>query len=643
MATNKYFKCPYCDKKFTREDMVIHLDKKHSNLLPEGFTPLRMTFHIVNRKDVKYRRPCRVCKNPTEWDENKGRYNFLCGSERCHDEYVKIMYKTMGEKAGINRQTKTAEGLEKMLANRRISGKYKFTDGKIVAYTGTYEKKALEFFDLVMNIKSDDLMVPGPPLRYRLDDKEHIYIPDMYYIPYDLIIEVKTGGDRPNNNPQWKETRRKQLAKEEYIIKHTDYNYIRLTDNNFSQILSVFADLKMSTMEENTSRIIHVNESSNLLENTPAGSIAPMVGMDDVIIVNYLKKNTFDTEPKIAISDNITFDNLFALDKDNIFKNVGKEFLEDCDYSTYILKNGKVKANKLSDKLDSMIESYEIYRTLFGHDKLTNDQIMFENGIEQYNDFYHTVEENNKRLYEFVNSDDKKVVTDIADDSRIPELYNRKTIVFDFGKVLIDCYSRDLLYTMGYDKNDVDYLVELICVNIDKHISQEASYEEHLSYFKKICAQKYIKDADDIYKIITTSVRPYYYTEFLLKLLKEKGYRLYYLSNWDQLSFEMAVENGVFDFIKYFDGGIISYQEGTEKPNRDIYELLIHRYNLEPQDMIFFDDRIENITAANEFGIAGILFNDKETPNKIIYSLKSEEIPKLNELYKEVGEINGSK
>lgn len=277
MAVNRYYSCPYCNKKFTKENLPAHLEKNHIDELPEEFTPLRMTFHIVNNKPVTYRRPCRICKQGTDWDENKGRYNFLCNKKSCHDAWVEQMKKIMGDKMGINRQTSTPEGLEKMLANRKISGKYKFQDGSEKVYTGSYEKKALEFLDKVMNIKSEDLMCPGPILKYSFlspnapkekpaDDKTdyneyHIYIPDMYYIPYNLLIEVKDGGNRPNKNESLAATRKRQIAKEKFIIENTDYNYLRLTDNDFSQLLSVFADLKIHLIESNNERVIHVNEA----------------------------------------------------------------------------------------------------------------------------------------------------------------------------------------------------------------------------------------------------------------------------------------------------------------------------------------------------------------------------------------------
>ena len=38
-----------------------------------------------------------------------------------------------------------------MLANRSISGKYKFQDGTIRTYVGSYEHKFLEFMDKFLN------------------------------------------------------------------------------------------------------------------------------------------------------------------------------------------------------------------------------------------------------------------------------------------------------------------------------------------------------------------------------------------------------------------------------------------------------------------------------------------------------------
>lgn len=268
MSTPRKYSCPWCKRSRTRDQLPGHIERNHMDMLPEGFTPLRATFHIVNKKPWDYTRPCRICGGATDWDEHKGRYNFLCNKKSCHDAWVQHMHEMMGDKEGSNRPTATKEGLEKMLAARKISGKYKFKDGGEKSYVGSYEKETLKFMDQVLEVKSEDVMTPGPVLEYQYEGKKHYYIPDIMYIPYNLIIEVKDGGKNPNNNKAMSEVRKRSLAKEKFIIDHTDYNYLKLTDKDFSQLLYVFADLKMHMIEDNKERVIHVNENTDVVNES---------------------------------------------------------------------------------------------------------------------------------------------------------------------------------------------------------------------------------------------------------------------------------------------------------------------------------------------------------------------------------------
>lgn len=58
------------------------------------------------------------------------------------------------------------------------------------------------------------------------------------------------------------------------------------------------------------------------------------------------------------------------------------------------------------------------------------------------------------------------------------------------------------------------------------------------------------------------------------------------------------------DFIIY------SHEEGIEKPDRRIYELLCQRLGVEPEEVVFLDDSEENVVAAQAFGIRAVLFKD---------------------------------
>ena len=386
---NVKFKCPYCSESFTREDLIRHFEKEHLDQLPEGFTPTRMAFNIVNKRPLTYNGICRICKKDTGWDEKKARYNELCGNPECKRKYIEKMKQNMGDKLGKYRPTTSSEGLEKMLAGRKISGKYKYSDGTIFTYTGSYEKKTLEFMDKVMEIKSEDIQMPGPVLKYTLDGEEHTYISDLYYIPYNLLIEVKDGGNHPNTNKSYKETRVRQMSKEKYVIEKTKYNYLRLTDNDFSQLLAVFADLKMHLTDNDKSRVIHVNE--NMFPGIGA-MMPPAVGCNDLVVVNYLKHNTLtgDEDPEIAVSDNPSLKRLIARNKIGILSKKDQNFLTDTNYETYIVPGAKSRFNKAcKGYLDKPVDEQFLYNAVFGHPCYSKDQIKFEESAKAYEDIYY--------------------------------------------------------------------------------------------------------------------------------------------------------------------------------------------------------------------------------------------------------------
>ena len=182
---NVMYKCPYCDKKYNKEDLIEHVEDAHDDLLPEGFTPFRLVFNHVNKKPLDYHGRCTECKGPTDWDENKGRYNRQCNKPACKASFIKKFEDNMIRTQGVTRISSTAAGQEKMLANRKISGTYKFQNGVEKTYTGSYELNALKFMDQVLNISPDDILCPGPVLEYMYEGKKHLYITDFYYQPYN--------------------------------------------------------------------------------------------------------------------------------------------------------------------------------------------------------------------------------------------------------------------------------------------------------------------------------------------------------------------------------------------------------------------------------------------------------------------------
>lgn len=264
----KKYKCPYCDLRFIRSKLPGHIQDKHEDLIPEGYTALRVAFNTINNKDHG---SCIICGNETAWNEIKGRYERLCEDPACKEKYKQIVAKRNRDKYGTDRlqtdERYASDVQKKALAGRKISGKYKFADGGEVEYVGSYERKLLEFMDKIMKCNSEDILSPGPDIKYMWEGKEHLYIPDFYYIPYNLIIEVKDGQGNKNQNPNvLAYNNERQKAKEQAVIDSKKYSYVKITNNDFSQLIGVFGVLKYQLLEKDPDPVIRINESTSILE-----------------------------------------------------------------------------------------------------------------------------------------------------------------------------------------------------------------------------------------------------------------------------------------------------------------------------------------------------------------------------------------
>lgn len=65
------------------------------------------------------------------------------------------------------------------------------------------------------------------------------------------------------------------------------------------------------------------------------------------------------------------------------------------------------------------------------------------------------------------------------------------------------------------------------------------------------------------------------------------------------------------EVFRYFDGQVISALEHMVKPDREIYELILQRYHLKPEESLFIDDLEANVKAAQELGINTVHFKER--------------------------------
>ena len=134
---------------------------------------------------------------------------------------------------------------------------YKFSDGGEVGYSSSYEQDFLRFCDEEMGFTSLEVMQAEMTFKtvYMVDGKKYnaFHIPDFYIPMYNLIIQIKDGGDNPNMNSHVQSVgRARQRAADLAIIKDGHYNYIKIVNKVYDDFINMIQVLKDRDVENNT-------------------------------------------------------------------------------------------------------------------------------------------------------------------------------------------------------------------------------------------------------------------------------------------------------------------------------------------------------------------------------------------------------
>jgi 2-haloacid dehalogenase len=193
------------------------------------------------------------------------------------------------------------------------------------------------------------------------------------------------------------------------------------------------------------------------------------------------------------------------------------------------------------------------------------------------------------------------------------------TIIFDLGGVLID-WNPEYVFLDAFDGNreKMTWFFENICTS-DWNENQDAGYPlaqatkelikkfpEHEHYIQMFYGEweKMLGGAiDGTVKILDS-------------LIKSENYKVVALTNWSNETFPIALDR--FNFLHWFEGIVVSGDEKTRKPFKDIFNITLNRFRIIPEKAVFIDDNLRNIEAANALGIHGIHFKN---PEKLIQQL----------------------
>lgn len=192
--------------------------------------------------------------------------------------------------------------------------------------------------------------------------------------------------------------------------------------------------------------------------------------------------------------------------------------------------------------------------------------------------------------------------------SILPQDTGISTVIFDIGDVLVSANIRDYLVADPEVPNEiVDELLKLWFIDKDE-VDDTMYLDTYREIVNKRMGVEFSKYIPKLFQYNVDCVTAFDYTIPMIQDLKDKGYKVYYLSNWSAWTHNLLQEAGKFDFLELMDGGVFSYDAGYMKPNEEIYKILLNKYKINPEEAVFFDDTEENIEAANKLGIQGIHF-----------------------------------
>ena len=188
-----------------------------------------------------------------------------------------------------------------------------------------------------------------------------------------------------------------------------------------------------------------------------------------------------------------------------------------------------------------------------------------------------------------------------------------KNIIFDLGGVLIDWNPHYMYKKIIPDDIQRNWFIDNICT-LDWNEQQDGG-RKIKDAVEELLA-KYPDQKNNIEAYYTRWEEmlngPIEGTVEIFKKIKDKNiFKIYALTNWSAETFPRALQ--LFNFLHWFDGRVVSGEENTRKPHKEIYDIILTRYNLLPNETVFIDDNLRNIKAADELGITSIHFTSPES------------------------------
>ena len=172
-----------------------------------------------------------------------------------------------------------------------------------------------------------------------------------------------------------------------------------------------------------------------------------------------------------------------------------------------------------------------------------------------------------------------------------------KCVIFDLGKVLVDFDYAISSQKIAAKSNSSAAEVQKLIDHSPLLFSYETGQIDKTEFYRQVCKltgyrgrqEEFEPEFSDIFSEITPMTQ-------LQAQLRQAGVPTFILSNTN----DMAVGHirRTFPFFSNFDAYILSFEQKVMKPHVGIYEITEHITRHRPEEIVYIDDRAENLAPA---------------------------------------------
>ncbi|HUH19233.1 HAD family phosphatase [Albibacterium sp.] len=206
---------------------------------------------------------------------------------------------------------------------------------------------------------------------------------------------------------------------------------------------------------------------------------------------------------------------------------------------------------------------------------------------------------------------------------------NINNIIFDYGNVIFQIdfmRAKQAFQALGIQDADSFFSHKEQHALFDKLDTGKISAAEFYEGIRGFSGGRELSDEQirDAWNALLIGV-PKGNHEVLLEM--KSKYRTFLLSNNNEIHYRFLMDYlkkdyGIADNSGFFEKDYYSHLMGMRKPNREIFEFVINKQNLVPEETLFIDDSPQHLQTAKELGLQTVLSTSADSFQELIKGLK---------------------